>query len=191
MALMAAACSHQPSNEITLPADVTAVTTPFLDAVARGDVIKAEKFIDKGEVNDARDQFADATTALFTGPKLKPVMIRYKPTLFGQPDKNDVTVLYAAKKDKLWTSVRMRLFRLDGEPYAIEYFYVKNEADMPEELAQGEWLKKWMLYGLGGMSGLGLLFLIALIWFVRRKSHIIAPDIAIDARAVASTLQNE
>ena len=117
--LMNAACSRQPSNEITLPKDVKAVTAPFLDAINRGDVAKAEKFIDKGEVDDAREQFADATTTLSTGPKLQPVMIRYKPTLFGQPNKNDVTVLYAAKKDKLWTSVRMRLFRLDGEPYEI------------------------------------------------------------------------
>ena len=189
--LMNAACSRQPSNEITLPGDIKAITTPFLEALARGDVAKAEKFIDKGEVDDAREQFADATRTLSTAPQLQPVMIRYKPTIFGQPNKNDVTVLYAAKNDKLWTSVQMRLFRLEGEPYSVEYFYVKNQANMPEELAQGEMLKKWMIYGFGIMAALGLLFVLALIWFVRRKSHIIAPDPVIDPRAVATTLQDE
>jgi hypothetical protein len=186
-----AGCNYSAPNRVVVPDDIKAVTVPFLNAVTHGKPDKAEKFMAEGAIDDAREQFEDATVTLSTGPNLLPVMVKYKPNMFGQPDTNDVTVLYAAKKDKLWTSVQMRLFRLKGEPYEIEYFFVKNEADMPPALAAGETFKQWMIYGMAAMSAFALLFLAILIWIVRRKTHIIAPEQSIDIRALATTRQEE
>lgn len=189
--LMLSGCQQKMASTVPLPNDIKAVTQPFLRAVTEKQFTKAEKYIGRGAVDEAREQFADAQVTLSTAPKLRPVMMRYKPTAFGQPDTNDVTVLYAAKADGLWTSVHMRLFRLEGEPYEIQYFYVNNEAEMPQELAMGQRLRNWLMIGLAAMAFMGVLALGLILWLVKKKRHLLAPQSVIDARKIAATHQND
>lgn len=190
-ALLSAGCNKNSLEPVRVPDEISAVTLPFLDALKRGDEMTAEKFISKSEIEYAREEFGNAKTTLETGPNLKPLLVRFKPTMFGQSDQNDVVILYAAKQDDLWTSVELRLFRLDDEPYEIEYFEIHNEQAMPAALAMGEQVKNWTAYGMAAMALFALLFLFALIWFVRRKAHIIAPDQVTERRAPASTSQDQ
>lgn len=190
-ALLSTGCNKNSLEPVSIPDEISAVTLPFLDALKRGDEIAAENLISKSEIEYTRELFGNAKTTLETGPDLKPMFVRFKPTMFGQTDQNDVVILYAAQQDGLWTSVEMRLFRLDDEPYEIEYFEIHKKKAMPTALAMGEQIRDWSAYGMAAVALFALLFLIALIWFVRRKAHIIAPDPVAERRAPATTSQDQ
>jgi hypothetical protein len=187
--LCVAGCGEDIPKSVDLPKEISVVTQPFVAALKRGDGAKAERYMGEDARDDAVDDYEPAKRALSKAPELRPVMIRYKPTVFGQPDKNDVTLTYVAKKGALWTSLHMRLFRLEGERYEIEYWTVKQETKQPEALAQAEKFKQWFMIAMLTLAAMAIVFLIALIWFVRRKSHIIAPLIMVDPRPVAATRQ--
>jgi hypothetical protein len=184
-------CRYAGADAINLPADVKAVSEPFLDAIKKGNHAKAEKYISKGAIDDAQGYYDDAQSDLAKAPDLKPVSIRYAQNMFGQPNKNDVNILYAAEQKGIWTSIEMRLFRLEGERYEVEYWEVKLGNKQPETLARGEQFKTWILYGLIMFGVLGVLFLIFLFWFVRNKAHILSPDPVIDSRPLASSRQDD
>ncbi len=184
-------CGYSGPDRVDLPADVKAVSDPFLNAVKSGDHASAEKYISKGAVDDAQYYYDDAQADLTKAPELKPVTIRYAQNMFGQSDTNDVHILYVAEQKGVWTSMEMRLFRLKSERYEVEYWEVKSENKQPETLARGEQLKTWILYGLIMFGVLGVLFLAFLFWFVRNKAHVLSPDPVIDSRPRASTQQDE
>ncbi len=183
-------CATQNPKPILLPDDVKAITQPYIEAIKTGNLAKAEKLMASGAVDDLREQFDADHNNLENGPELKPMVIRYRATVFGQPDKNDVVVIYSGKKDKLWTSVQMRLFRLEGERYEIEYAVMGNQPEMPAELIEGQAFKNGLLIVMAALAFMALLFVGALIWFVKRKSHIIAPEQTVDSRPIASTQQD-
>jgi hypothetical protein len=184
-------CGYSGAGTIDVPADVKAVSDPFLNAIKKGDHATAEKYISKGAIDDAQDYYDDAQADLSKAPELKPVTIRYAQNMFGQPNTNDVHILYAAERKGIWTSMEMRLFRLEDERYEVEYWEVKAENKQPETLARGEQFKTWVVYGLIAFGLLGVLFLAFLFWFIRNKAHVLAPDPVIDSRPLASTQQDE
>jgi hypothetical protein len=184
-------CGYSGADRVDLPADVKAVSDPFLNAIKKGDHASAEKYISKGAIDDAQNYYDDAQADLKDAPELKPVTIRYAQNMFGQPNTNDVRILYAAERKGIWTSMEMRLFRLKGERHEVEYWEVKSENKQPETLARGEQFKAWILYGLIACGVFGVLFLAFLFWFVRNKAHVLAPDPVVDSRPLASTQQDE
>ncbi len=183
-------CKDEMPDALELPKEISSVSQPFIAALKRGDIAVPERYMGVDAREDAVEYYGPAKIALGKAPELRPVIIRYKPTPFGQPDKNDVTITYVAKKGAIWTSLNMRLFRLEGEQYEIEYWNVKQEPKQPQALAIGEKAKTWLMIAMLAVAVLAVLFLLFLIWFVRRKSHIVAPDINTDSRAVASTQQD-
>jgi hypothetical protein len=184
-------CKNDVPKPVDLPKEISVVTQPFLAALKRGDITQAEHYMGEDARDDAVDDYEPTQKALSKTTELRPIIIRYKPTIFGQPDRNDVTLIYVAKKGAVWTSLQMRLFRLEGERYEIEYWTVKQENKVPPALAQGELFKKWVMIAMLAMAVMALLFLMSLIWFVRRKRHIVAPETIIDTRPVAATRQED
>jgi hypothetical protein len=183
------ACDRKPVNEVQLPADVAAVTVPFLAAIKRGDQAAAEKFVSEGFVDDSRVQFAEMSALLKKSPPLVSAIYAPKPGMLG-PDKNEVTVTFAAKDGKQWVSSEIRLYRPENGDFEIEYWDVNAAEKPPELLAHAQDMQNFMGWFMGGMAVMALLGLALLIWVVKRRTHIIAPEPVVETRRVAATVRD-
>ena len=183
------ACNRQPVIEVQLPDDVAAVTTPFLAAIKRGDQAAAEKFVAPNFVDDSRVQFSEMSALLKKSPTLISAIYQPKPGMLG-PDKNEVTVTFAAKDGDEWISSEIRMYREERGKFEIEYWDVNADKKPPELLAQAEQMQNFMLWFMGGMAALALLGLAILIWIIKRKTHIIAPEPVFEERRVAATTRD-
>jgi hypothetical protein len=183
------ACDRPPVNEVKLPDDVAAVTTPFLAAVKRGDQAAAEKFVSAGFVDDSRVQFAEMSALLKNSPPLVSAIYQPKPGMLG-PDKNEVNLTFAAKDGKQWISSEIRMYRPEGGKFEIEYWDVNAAEKPPELLAHAQEMQNFMGWFMGGMAVMALAGLALLIWVVKRRTHIIAPEPVLETRSVAATVRD-
>jgi hypothetical protein len=183
------ACDRAAVNQVPLPDDVAAVTTPFLAAVKRGDQAAAEKFVSEGFADDSRIQFAEMSALLKKSPEVVPAIYQPKAQLLG-PNKNEVNLTFAAKDGKQWISSEIRMYRPEGGKFEIEYWDV-NAADKPPELlAHAQQMRMYTGWFTAGLAVMALLGLALLIWVVKRRTHIIAPEPIIETRRVASTVRD-
>ncbi len=183
------ACNRAPVNEVPLPEDVASVTTPFLAAVKRGDQAAAEKFMSETFVDDSRIQFTEMSALLKKSPPLVPAIYQPKAELLG-PNENEVNLTFATKDGKQWISSEIRMYRPENGKFEIEYWDV-NAADKPPELlAHAAQMRMFTGWFMGGMAVMALLGLALLIWVVKRRTHIIAPDPVFETRRVAATVRD-
>jgi hypothetical protein len=183
------ACERQPVNEVKLPDDVAAVTTPFLAAVKRGDQGAAEMFVSEGFVDDSRLQFAEMSALLKKSPPLISAIYQPKPGMLG-PNKDEVNLTFAAKDGKQWVSSEIRLYRPENGKFEIEYWDVNAAEKPPELLAHAQQMQNFMGWFMAGMAVMALAGLALLIWVVKRRTHIIAPEPVIETRRVAATVRD-
>jgi hypothetical protein len=183
------ACNRQQVSEVALPDDVAAVTTPFLAAVERGDQAAAEKFVSKGFVDDSRVQFAEMSTLLKKSPPLVAAIYQPEPGMLG-PNEDEVTLTFAANDDKQWISSEIRMYRPEGGKFEIEYWDVNAAEEPPELLAHTQDMQIFMGWLMGAMALSALLGLALLIWVVKRRTHIIAPEPVAETRRVAATVRD-
>lgn len=184
-----AACNRQPVDAVKLPDDVAAVTSPFLAAIRRGDEKAAEKFVAEGFVDDSRVQFAEMSALLKKSPELIPAIYQPKQELFGS-DRDEVLLTFAAKEEEQWVTSEMRLYRPEKGKFEVEYWDVNSAAKPPELLAHAQDMKTFMGWFMGGMAIMALLGLALLIWVVKRRTHLIAPEPVIETRRVAATVRD-
>ena len=182
-------CSPNAVDEVSLPADVAAVSAPFIAAIKRGDTKRAEQRMAPSFVDDSRVQFTDMSAILKTAPPLVPALYVPKQKVFGS-DENEVSVTYAAHDGKKWISAEIRMFRPDQGPYEIEYWDVKAADEPPALLAHAKEMKTFTTWLLAGIAVSALLGLALLIWIVKRRTHIIAPDLVQETRRVAATVRD-
>ncbi len=183
------ACDRAAVNVVPLPDDVAAFTTPFLAAVKRGDQAAAEKFVSEGFADDSRIQFAEMSALLKKSPALVPAIYQPKAELLGR-NKNEVNLTFAAKDGKQWISSEIRLYRPEGGKFEIEYWDVNAAEKPPELLAHADQMRKFTGWFTAGLAVMALLGLALLIWVVKRRTHIIAPDLGIETRRVAATVRD-
>jgi hypothetical protein len=183
------ACDRAAVNPVPLPDDVAAVTTPFLAAVKRGDQAAAEKFVSEGFADDSRIQFGEMSALLKKSPILVPAIYQPKAELLG-PNKNEVNLTFAAKDGKQWVSSEIRMYRPEGGKFEIEYWDVNAAEKPPELLAHAEQMRMFTGWFMAGLAVMALLGLALLIWVVKRRTHIIAPDPVIETRRVAATVRD-
>ena len=182
-------CSPNAVDEVSLPADVAAVSTPFIAAIKRGDTKRVEQRMATSFVDDSRAQFTDMSAILKTAPPLVPALYVPKQKAFGSDD-NEVSVTYAAHDGKKWISAEIRMYRANQGLYEIEYWDVKATDKPPALLAHAQQMKTittWLMVGLAVSALLGLALL---IWIVKRRTHIIAPDLVQETRRVAATVRD-
>jgi len=183
------ACDRAAVNEVPLPDDVAAVTTPFLAAVKRGDQAAAEKFVAPTFVDDSKLQFAEMSALLGKSPALKPTIYRQKPgTIIA--NENEVSIIFAAKDGENWISSEIRLYRPENEEFEIEYWDVNAAAKPPELLAHAQQMRMYTGWFTAGLAVMALLGLALLLWVVKRRTHIIAPEPVVETRRVAATVRD-
>lgn len=182
-------CNRQPITEVSLPADVAAVTTPFLAAVRRGDQAAAEKFVTEGFADDSRVQFAEMSALLKKSPELVPAVYQPKLRTFGA-DENEVLLTFAAKKGEQWITSEIRMYRPENGDFEIEYWDVNSDVKPPELLKHAGEMQQFMAWFMGGLSVMALFGLALLVWVVKRRTHIIAPEPVVEHRRVAATVRD-
>lgn len=182
-------CSPNAVDEVSLPADVAAVSTPFIAAIKRGDTKRVEQRMATSFVDDSRAQFTDMSAILKTAPPLVPALYVPKQKAFGSDD-NEVSVTYAAHDGKKWISAEIRMYRANQGLYEIEYWDVKAADEPPALLAHAKEMKTFTTWLLAGIAVSALLGLALLIWIVKRRTHIIAPDLVQETRRVAATVRD-
>lgn len=182
-------CDRAAVSEVQLPDDVATMTTPFLAAIKRGDQAAAEKFMAANFVDDSRIQFAEMSAILQKSPQLVPAIYHPKPGMLG-PDQNEVMITFAAKDGVKWISSEIRMYRENGGKFEIEYWDVNADVKPPELLAHSAQMQNFITWFLGGIAILALLGLALLIWVVKRKTHIIAPEPVVEERRVAATTRD-
>lgn len=182
-------CNRQPVTEVSLPADVAAVTTPFLAAVRRGDQTAVEKFVTDGFADDSRVQFAEMSALLKKSPELVPAIYQPKLQTFGA-DENEVMLTFAAKDGEEWITSEIRMYRPENGDFEIEYWDVNSDTKPPELLKHAGQMQLFMAWFMGGLALMALLGLTLLIWVIKRRTHIIAPEPVAETRRVAATVRD-
>ncbi len=187
-----AACSWSEPAIIELPKDIGTTSDAFVAALQKGDKAAAEKAVAPTARDELQAQFDKEYRALKPASTLKSRFITYKPEHMMGPEDSEVTIIYAAKDDGKWTTAEVRLFRLNDEPYEVDYWKISNDTPIAKTYSPD---LKPMFGVFAGLAGaivvLGLLTIGIVLWIVRRKPHVVAPEPAVERRVAAVTTREE
>lgn len=183
-----AACAWNEPDRIELPADIEAVSTPFMTALQKGDRIAAQRRVAPPARDELEASFQSDFNSLKSSPALTPRFITYKPKHMIGPQDSEVTIIYAAKDGGNWTTAEVRLFRLGDEPYEVDHWAIGNKAPIAKTYTPN---LRPMFRLFAGMAGaivvIGLLTIGITLWIVRRKPQLVAPIPAAERRIAAVT----
>lgn len=183
-----AACSWNEPAVVELPSEIDKTSSAFVAALQNGDRTAAKSVVALTAVDEFDAKFAEQHRQLKGKPKLTPRFISYRPEPAFGADNNDVTVIYAAKSEGRWTTMEVSLFKLAQQPYTVGYWKISNETPIAKTYAPK---LKPMLGVFAGLAGaivvLGLLAIGIVLWIVRRKPHVVAPEPAVERRIAAVT----
>jgi hypothetical protein len=191
-----AGCAAPEPAVIDPPQEMAEAVEPFLAALRAGDREEAELLISDTATDELATQFAADHKLLAAAPMLTPRFLLPQQDLGLDQDNTETTLVYAARKDGKWTSATIRLNQFDDEPAVVEYWRITNTAPQPVLFSTNEQkafrqVLPGVLAALIGTGFLGLLLVIGLIWIVRRKPHLVNPEIETDMRDAAVSTREE
>ncbi len=198
--LLLGGCGAREPKVIKPPKDAAAVIEPFLKELAAGNKDKAAAFVTDTATDELDNQFAGDHKKLAAAGKITPRFITLTGDYIGaiederEGDRQAVTLVYAAKSGEKWTTATVRAYKFQDEPYKVEYWRVANEAPKKpysanvdaEEMEQSE---KMMNVVSIILSVLGVIGIALLVWLVRRRPHLMVPEIESEPRRSASTIR--
>ena len=174
-------CTQETKVETALPAEVFSVTQPFMDALRRGDQRAAEKYVAPEFIDQSGTQFQSMSATLKKAPALSPTV--------SQPGTDGPRIIFAAKDNKMWGSAELQLGRINGK-YAILYWDVQKTPKPPAMLAHVQVMRSFVRNGFMVLAFFSLAALAVLIWVVRNRTHLVAPEPELETRRVAATVRN-
>lgn len=174
-------CNRSAATRPPLPEEITAIIKPFFQAVRRGDQKAAEKYVAPGFLDDSRVQFAEMSAILKAAPLLAPAI--------QQRQGNGAYLTFAGRHGKMWITSEVRVVRYGNKPM-IEYWDVTAADKAPELVTHAQDMKRYTNYALMALAVAALAGLALLIWLVRNRTHIIAPEATVETRRVAATVRN-
>ena len=174
-------CNRSTNAHPPVPEEITAVVKPFYEAVRRGDQKAAEKYVAPGFIDDSRVQFAEMSQLLKDAPRLAPAI--------QQRQGSGAYLTFAAQHGKIWVISEVRVVRYRNKPM-IAYWDVTTTDKAPEIVGHTQDMNRYTSYALMAVAFAALAGLALLIWVVRNRTHIIAPEAAIETRRVAATVRN-
>ena len=182
------ACNRTGASRPAQPDEITSVIEPFFAAVRRGDQKVAEKYVAPGFLVDSKVQFAEMSALLKKSPRLQPAL--------QQPQGTGFYLTFAGQDGKNWITAEVRLSR-HGNKQMIDYWDVNAAekrpdivAQSPEIMAHAQTMKNVVNYGRIALAAVSLFGLAALIWLVRNRTHLVAPEPVTETRRVAATVRN-
>ena len=194
--LLLGGCGAREPKVITPPKDAAAVIEPFLSAVAVGKKDEARAYVAVDATDEFDLQFAGDHNKLSQVGRLTPRFVYTPATPVFGADKDEVTLVYAVKNNKIWTTATVRAYRFPGKPYAINYWRVSNKIPRQvtrsnmdaKQIQQSEAITNATIIAL---SLLGLVAIALLIWVILRKPHLVVPAEPVERRQSAITLREE
>jgi hypothetical protein len=175
------ACNRSADTRPPLPEEISAVIKPFFEAVRRGDQKAAEKYVAPDFIDDSRVQFAEMSGILKDAPLLAPAI--------QQRQGSGAYLTFAGQHGKMWITSEVRVVRSGNKPM-IEYWDVTAADKAPQLVAHAQDMKRYTNYALMALAVAALAGLALLIWLVRNRTHIIAPEATVETRSVAATVRN-
>lgn len=176
-------------EQVSLPADVADVTTPFMTALRQGDQATVDKFVSGNFADDSALQFDRMSRQISDSPVLIPLV--FSPgTRFMGPNMNEVRVIYGAQIKDEWVSTEIALFKPKGGKYKIGYWNVKKESKPPALLVHIREMQRFVNWLLAAIASIGVLGLGLLIWIVKRRTNLIISDSEPETRAIAKTVHH-
>ena len=182
------ACDRTATPRPAQPKEIASVIEPFFAAVRRGDQKAAEKYVAPGFLVDSKVQFAEMSALLKKSPRLQPAL--------QQPQGTGFYLTFAGQDGKNWITAEVRLSR-HGNKQMIDYWDVNAAekrpdivAQSPEIMAHAQTMKNVVNYGRIALAAVSLFGLAALIWLVRNRTHLVAPEPVTETRRVAATVRN-
>jgi hypothetical protein len=97
---------------------------------------------------------------------------------------------FATKKDRQWITSEIHMYEPEAGEFEIQYWDVNASDNPPELLAHAQQMRMFTGWFTAGLAVMALLGLALLIWVVKRRTHIIAPEPVIETRRVASTVRD-
>lgn len=176
------ACNRTTAQRPAQPEEIAAVIEPFFAAVRRGDQRTAERYVAAGFLDDSKVQFAEMSALLKKSPRLEPALQQRQGTGF--------YLTFAGQDGKQWITSEVRLARY-GKRQMIEYWDVNAAEKPPQVVAHAQVMKKFVNYGMIAAGICAIFALAALIWLVRNRTHLVAPDPVNETRRVAFTVRDE
>ncbi|MFN3620678.1 hypothetical protein [Sphingorhabdus sp.] len=176
------ACDPSAQARSPLPRDIIAVIQPFFEAVRRGDQKAAERYVAPSFLKDSKVQFAEMSAILNTAPRLDPVIQQRQGT--------GAYVTFAGEDGALWISSEVRVVRYGNKPM-IEYWDVNAATKPPELVGHVQTMKNLMNYGMIAVAMCALAGLLALIWIIRNRTHLVTSEPVNETRRVAATVRND
>lgn len=174
--LLLAACGGREADVIEAPKDVAATVEPFLSALRNGQKAEAARNVVPAAQDELEAQFGPDHVRLAQSSVLEPRLIKFHPKPVFGADLGTVTIAYGAQQKGRWTSVTIRLQRVEANPYKIEYWRITNSPPSlatgraaDEEVAQRARYGQLMFWGVIALFGLIVLGL--LIWAWRNRSR--------------------
>jgi hypothetical protein len=157
-------------------------------ALQKGEKAAAARHVAPTARDELEARFSNESKELKVAPKLTPRFITYKPQGMMGPEDSEVTIIYAAKAEGTWTTAEVRLFRLRDEPYEVDYWKISNETPVAKSYTPDLRPMYGVFAALAGVIVvIGLLAIGTILWIVRRKPHVIAPEPVTERRVAAVT----
>ncbi len=175
------------------PKEFEAVAQPFLDAATNGNYAAAEKLVIATAKDELKSDFAGLTKELKALPKLTPRLVRnynVKEKLGASTSQ----IFYAARSKGKWTTLEMRLDRDDNNKIQVHFWRIHKKAPHlvigdPESAAE-HMMRENSIWIILGIALFGLAFIGLIIWIVKRKPNLVAPEMPIEHRAAAKTMRD-
>jgi hypothetical protein len=200
--LLLMACGEREPAVITPPKDAAAVIEPFLEKLRKGDKAGAATHVSTAATDELDKQFAADSKALAAAGKLTARFVTETRKAKGpmgeeiSSDGDEVTLVYAARKDSKWTTATVRVYRYRDEPYKVEYWRVNNAVPAPQlpsgidaEVVKTQ--QQMMFITFAALSVFGIAGLALLFWIIRRKPHLVVNEAPSEERQAASTVRDE
>jgi hypothetical protein len=184
--VLLAGCSWMEPRVVELPDEIGKTSSAFVTALQKGDRAEAERAVAPTALDELDTQFTKQHKQLKNKSKLTPRFVTYKPREMMGPFDSEVTVVYAARDGGQWTTAEVRLFRLNDEPYEVDYWKIGSAAPVAKTYAPD--LKP--LYGVfiwlaAAIFMIGTVTIVVVLWIVKRKPHIVVPEPVVERRAAA------
>lgn len=190
---LAISSASSPASAQDQSAEIAAakqVAETFLGSMKKANRVDARPLVAATARDEFDARFDKDSKRLTAGPKPRFIFAAPLKSHSLDPIEYEATLLYAAKQDGDWTTVKLRLYRFDQDPYRVEYWKIENKA--PDILALSDdpalrsfpSIMRWV--GLGLALG-GMLLIGVILWLVRRKPRLVAPENPVETRPVAIT----
>ncbi len=170
------------------------VAVQFLTAAREGRMDDAKQLVTATATDELQAQFKPDSQRLKAAPPPEFQFALPLKTKSFDPAEYEMQLVYASKQNGEWTTTMLRLYRYDDDPYRVEFWKIDNSepnlfamSDDPV-FKQMPSIMRWIFLG---MAALGLILLFLILWLVRRKPRLVAPENEVERRSAAITRREE